>query len=85
MNDEVQPYHVRFLRDELARRKRKNRRYSMRAFANFLKMDPAALSRIMAGKQEISVGACVTALERLLDSKAEDQQQSPGELLATAS
>ena len=59
------PYHVRFLNDELSRRKNRNPRYSLRAFAQFLKLDPAALSRINNGKQELSLQACLNIVQKL--------------------
>lgn len=45
------------LAKELERRKGRNPRYSLRAFAHFLEMEPSALSRILAGKQQISLKA----------------------------
>lgn len=49
------PIHVQQLSQELAKRKKRNPRYSLRAFAHALGLDPSALSRILAGKQEISL------------------------------
>lgn len=49
------PTHVQQLSQELAKRKKRNPRYSLRAFAHALGLDPSALSRILAGKQEISL------------------------------
>ena len=53
----VRPYHVERLDQELLLRKRKNPSYSLRAFAHHLKLDPAALSRILSGKQDLSLRA----------------------------
>lgn len=49
------PYHIDLLRQTLSHRKNRNSRYSLRAFAYHLRLDPAALSRILAGKQDISL------------------------------
>src|SRR5947209_6020860 len=40
------PYHIHILRSELERRRRKNPRYSLRAFSARLGVDPSGLSRI---------------------------------------
>ena len=55
----VVPFHVEFLKDELARRQTKNSRYSLRAFAHHLEIHPSALSRILASKQDVSLRTCV--------------------------
>jgi transcriptional regulator with XRE-family HTH domain len=44
-----------YLRQELERRKSKNARYSLRAFAKSLKIDNGQLSKIIAGKALLSV------------------------------
>lgn len=59
------PFHVDFLRDELRRRQQKNRSYSLRAFAKFLCLDPAALSRILNQKQELSPQTCLAIIKKL--------------------
>ncbi|MGK5085412.1 TIGR02147 family protein [Bdellovibrionota bacterium FG-1] len=43
----------RYLKQEFNRRKKKNSRYSIRSFARDLKIDPTALSRILAGARAI--------------------------------
>jgi PAS domain S-box-containing protein len=58
MTDAKLPLHVRILQQELDERKSKNPRYSMRALARDLEVDPAALSRILSGKQDISLDTC---------------------------
>lgn len=45
---------VAALRDELARRQRRNRRYSLRAFARDLAVDHSALSQILRGRRPLS-------------------------------
>ena len=59
------PYHIRLLQTEMKRRKTKNPRYSLRAFARFLDIDPSALSRVLAMKQDLSLEACKGILEKL--------------------
>lgn len=51
------PDYQSFLRGELARRCERNPRYSLRAFCRSLSMDPGAMSRILAGKQPLSLKA----------------------------
>lgn len=48
------PYYRLYLQSELSRRCRKNPRYSLRAFAGHLGMDPGAFSRILSGKRPLS-------------------------------
>ena len=59
------PLHVRVLQNELDERKRRNPRYSMRALARLLSIDPSALSRALAGKQDLSLETCRLILEKL--------------------
>src|SRR4051812_26992200 len=63
--DDRKPYYLRILIEELEERKKKNARYSLRAFSRFLKMDPAALCRIIAGKQDLSPRACAPLIRKL--------------------
>lgn len=58
-------FHIQVLFDELQARKQKNAMYSMRAFANQLEIHPSALSRAMAGKEELSLQACRRMIKRL--------------------
>jgi transcriptional regulator with XRE-family HTH domain len=53
------------LREELARRRRVNRRYSLRAFGAFLDIDHSTLSQILRGRRPIPVGALSTWAARL--------------------
>jgi PAS domain-containing protein len=64
-NDSTLSYHIQVLFDELQARKQKNAMYSMRAFANQLEIHPSALSRAMAGKEELSLQACCRMIKRL--------------------
>ena len=43
-----------FLRKELRRRQKKNKSYSVRAFAKSLKVDASTLSKILAGSRKLS-------------------------------
>jgi transcriptional regulator with XRE-family HTH domain len=63
MNTEIKLENIRrnssvdaptLLKEELSRRIRSNPRYSLRAFAKALKMSPATLSLILAGKYNLS-------------------------------
>lgn len=65
--------HVAFLTKELGRRKARNPRYSLRAFARFLEMEPSALSRVIACKQELSLRAARRTTELLQMSPPERQ------------
>jgi hypothetical protein len=58
-------FHIRVLKNELEARRARNPRYSLRAFSKWLEMDPAALSRIFNGKQDLSPKACSRILNKL--------------------
>lgn len=64
-NDSTLSFHIQVLFEELQARKQKNAMYSMRAFANQLEIHPSALSRAMAGKEELSLQACRRMIKRL--------------------
>lgn len=66
--------HIVLLESELLRRKEKNPRYSLRALASFLKLDPSALSRILAGKQELSIQTALQIIKKLKLS-VQDQER----------
>lgn len=59
------PFYEQVLRDELARRSARNPRYSLRSFARSLRLDAGALSRILNGKQPLSVKAAHAVLPHL--------------------
>ncbi len=65
------PFHIQVLHRELIRRKDKNPRYSLRAFATHLEIHPSALSRILAGKQELSIGTSLLIIDKLPLDEAE--------------
>lgn len=68
------PAHIEFLADELDRRKTRNPRYSLRGFAQYLEMEPAALSRILGGKQPLSLRSTrrIAEILNLNDVERED-------------
>jgi hypothetical protein len=50
------PFYKSYLRSEFARRRQDNARYSLRAFARALEVDPAGLSRNLSGQGRFSLG-----------------------------
>jgi len=58
-------FHIQYLKNELARRQMRNPRYSMRAFAQAVNIHPSAMSRILAGKLELSLSGCIDLLGHL--------------------
>lgn len=74
IEENLVPSHVELLREQLFMRQQKNPRFSLRAFADMLQMHPSALSRILSGKQELSVGACISILKKLrIDEMQKDE------------
>jgi GAF domain-containing protein len=65
MRKSIVPYHLEFLATDLAKRKQVNSRYSLRAYARYLGFDPSALSRILAGKQELSLPFSLKVIRKL--------------------
>jgi uncharacterized protein (TIGR02147 family) len=61
-----------FLKNELGRRQSNNRRYSLRAFADALGLNPGYLSRVLSGQTTMTVGAAkrVVLALRLSDAEA---------------
>lgn len=59
----VTPKH--WLSSEFVKRRRKNKSYSLRSFANLVKLDSSTLSQILAGKRQIS-GKMVHRLTEVL-------------------
>ncbi len=57
--------HLEVLSREFQNRIGKNPRYSLRAYASFLGLHPSALSRIFAGKQDISLRAGLMIVKKL--------------------
>lgn len=64
MND-LKPYHVELLIQEIAKRKLTNSRYSLRAFAKFLGIAPSTLSRILSNHQELSISGSKKIMRKL--------------------
>ncbi len=59
------PHHIEMLLREFNKRKESNPRYSLRAFARFLEMSSATLSRVLANRQEISLTASKKIIKKL--------------------
>jgi len=59
------PFYIKLLLSEIEKRKAKNPRYSLRAFARFLGMSPSTLSRILSNRQELSHTACKNLMKKL--------------------
>lgn len=59
------PYHVKVLLREIEKRKQKNSRYSLRAFASFLGVAPSTMSRILTNGQELSVEGTKKIMKKL--------------------
>jgi hypothetical protein len=70
----VMSFHQTILKRELDRRCARNTCYSLRAFARGLRIDVAALSRMMAGKAAPTAGATAKILSQvvLTDSEREE-------------
>jgi uncharacterized protein (TIGR02147 family) len=58
-------YHIDVLKAEFKKRSEKNARFSLRSYAAKLELHPSALSRILAGKQEVSQQAGVLIVQKL--------------------
>lgn len=58
-------FHLELIAQEFRRRKGRNSRYSLRAFASFLALHPSALSRVLAGKQDLSLKGAMAVVRRL--------------------
>jgi uncharacterized protein (TIGR02147 family) len=63
-----------YLKDEFNSRVRKNPRYSLRSFAQFLKIHPAELSQIFSGKRNLSLTSAKKVSQSLGLSNDENQQ-----------
>jgi uncharacterized protein (TIGR02147 family) len=63
-----------FLQEELVERLKSNPRYSLRAFARALKVDPSLLSKILRGKRRISRQLLPQLVQRLDLSPAEAER-----------
>lgn len=85
-----EPFYRSYLVQELSRRRDRNSRYSLRAFAANLDVDPGALSRLLAGKQALGVRAASRITERLelsplerkrfLESTLDDRIPTPADV-----
>lgn len=73
MNHET-PFHLKCLADELKRRQERNPRYSLRSYARSLSIDPSSLSRMLNGKQDLSLHLGAKVIQQL--SLSEEQAQA---------
>lgn len=74
MSDNLkQPYYLKILLAALAEKQTNNRRYSRRAFARFLDIDPGSLSRLLAQKEGLSPQRAATLAEKLSLTKEESK------------
>lgn len=67
-------YYKAILQEEFSRRSERNPKYSLRAFARTLKVDPASLSKILSDQMVPSWKLAQTILE-ILDLKAEERNR----------
>lgn len=67
-------YLIDVLNGDLRKRKLKNPRYSLRAYARFLGLDPSTLSRILSGKQTPSIEVARKLLRKLCLSPQENRK-----------
>jgi len=58
-------YYRTFLKEEFDRRRATNPRFSLRGFARLLEFDHSGLSRVLSGKQSLSIGAATEMADRL--------------------
>lgn len=66
-----------FLQDELVRRCKKNPRFSLRAFARTLAIEPSALSKILHGKRALTPKMLLRIATQLGMSDAEIKKYEP--------
>ncbi len=59
------PYFAEFLWLDCLKRKKVNPRYSLRAHARRLGLDPSSLCRLLAGKQNLTIKTWVQVIERI--------------------
>jgi hypothetical protein len=57
--------HVQILSREFEKRRAKNARYSLRAYAAYLGLHPSALSRVLAAKQLLSLRSGLSIVKKL--------------------
>lgn len=60
-----EPFYIKVLADELRRRKGVNARYSLRAFAAHMHVDPTYLSKCLAQKQAMSFEIAEKVISKL--------------------
>jgi uncharacterized protein (TIGR02147 family) len=73
---------IDLIKSEFLRRKRDNKNYSLRAFAEYLEVPPGRLSEILSGKRPISKKVRIKISERLGLKGIEDLLEAPLRSLA---
>jgi plasmid maintenance system antidote protein VapI len=63
--ENTRSYYRQLLRAELSNRQKINARFSLRAFARFLQVDPGFLSRILNGQRKLSYEMACTIVQML--------------------
>ncbi|HVK60045.1 MAG TPA: hypothetical protein VM432_00795 [Bdellovibrionales bacterium] len=58
-------FHLQILTREFEKRRTRNARYSLRAFASFLGLHPSALSRVFSTKQPLSPKSGLAVVQKL--------------------
>ncbi|QLY26339.1 TIGR02147 family protein [Bdellovibrio sp. KM01] len=72
---------VEIIKTELLRRKRDNKSYSLRAFADFLEISPGRLSELLSGKRPLSKKMKVKIADRLGLSEMNQLLEAPAKNL----
>jgi len=65
VNQDPLPYSLSYLKQDFLRRKARNPRFSQRAYARYLGIDPSALNRLLSGKEDLSSATYVRIAQRL--------------------
>lgn len=94
MKDVKKPLYIEYLEKSWTKKRLINSRYSLRAYARFLRIDASALSRVLSRKQELSLSASLKVVKKLeltmeekvmfLASVLEDKKKRSAQLLANA-
>lgn len=61
----IEKDHLEILRCHFVKRQERNSRYSLRAFSNFLEIDPSSLSKIFSGKRSFPKNMAADTAEKL--------------------
>jgi len=75
-------YHIEVLKSTFNQKILKNHRYSLRAFSNYLKIDPSSLSQILKGKRKFPIRHAEKTVETLCLNEPDAQKFLKSVLLA---